>query len=153
MHAYLVKMLRYTSWANERILAALREQPAAQAEGLPLLAHLLAAEHVWLTRLLQAPAKLPVWPQLSLEECAALVTENVAGYAALLRDLAGKDLTVKVEYRNTKGEAFATPVEEMLTHVVIHGGYHRGQIAKALGRASGKAVNTDYITYVREGGT
>ena len=28
--------------------------------------------------------------------------------------------------------------------------YHRGQIAKAIGRSGGVAVNTDFITFVRE---
>jgi uncharacterized damage-inducible protein DinB len=33
--------------------------------------------------------------------------------------------------------------------VVAHGAYHRGQIAKALGRAGVPAPNTDYITYAQ----
>lgn len=75
--------------------------------------------------------------------------------------LSEADLGAVVRYRNTKGEEFATPVIDILTHVVVHGAYHRGQIAKALGRAGTRAVNTDYITFARsvepapsdEGGT
>jgi uncharacterized damage-inducible protein DinB len=40
-------------------------------------------------------------------------------------------------------------VIDILTHVVVHGAYHRGQIAKLLGRAGVAAVNTDYITFAR----
>jgi uncharacterized damage-inducible protein DinB len=29
-----------------------------------------------------------------------------------------------------------------------HGGYHRGQVAKAIGRAGGQAAVTDFIVYV-----
>jgi uncharacterized damage-inducible protein DinB len=33
--------------------------------------------------------------------------------------------------------------------VVTHGAYHRGQIAKAFGRAGVPAPQTDFILYVR----
>ena len=47
--------------------------------------------------------------------------------------LSEADLEEKVEYRNTKNEEFATPLVNILTHVVIHGAYHRGQIARVIG--------------------
>lgn len=150
MQAYLAKLLRYTTWANQRLLTALRELPAAQAEGLPLLAHLLAAEHHWLCRLRGVEARLPVWPTLTLEEAAALLEENSAGYRDFLQSLPAEELSRLVRYRNTKGLEFQTAISDILTHVVIHSGYHRGQVAKAIGRAGGSAVNTDYIQFTRE---
>jgi uncharacterized damage-inducible protein DinB len=114
-----------------------------------LLAHVAAAEHIWLARLRCRPAAVPVWPRLTLCECERLAGENAAGYASLLRGLGGADLRVAVRYRNIWGEEFATPVIDILTHVVVHGAYHRGLIAKALGRAGVPAPNTDYITYAQ----
>ena len=35
-------------------------------------------------------------------------------------------------------------------HVVIHGAYHRGQIAKLIGRAGGKSLDTDFILFARD---
>ncbi|MBI1913241.1 MAG: damage-inducible protein DinB [Planctomycetes bacterium] len=151
MRDYFTKLLRYTAWADRCILAALRELPAAQQEALPLFAHVLAAEHVWLSRVYGAEARLAVWPQLSLEECAALAGENAAGYEELLQGLGAEELVKPVRYRNTKGVEFVTPLDDILTHVVVHGGYHRGQVARAIGRAGGTTISTDYITFVREG--
>jgi uncharacterized damage-inducible protein DinB len=121
----------------------------AQAEALPLFAHLLAAEHVWLARLRTREATVPVWPQLTLTECERLADENAAGYATFVGSRGENDLASLIRYRNTKGEEFTTSAIDILTHVVIHGAYHRGQIAKTLGRCGVQAVNTDYITFSR----
>jgi uncharacterized damage-inducible protein DinB len=148
--AHLERMLKSMRWADQRILAALRDHRAVQGEALPLIAHLLAAEHVWLCRLEQREARLTVWPQLTVSECESLAHENAAGYSALLSRLSEEQLCVTVRYRTTKGQEFATAVIDILTQVVIHGAYHRGQIAKVFGRNGVQAVNTDFITFVRE---
>ena len=150
MVALFARLLRYAAWADRRALEALRAAPAAQAEALPWLAHLLAAEHVWLARLEQRPPRLAVWPSLTLEACAALVTENEQGYRDYLAHLDDDQCNMVVRYTNTQGEAFATSAADILTQVVTHGSYHRGQIAKAIGRSGTTAVNTDFITFVRE---
>jgi uncharacterized damage-inducible protein DinB len=137
-------------WADRQVLASLRHCPDAQAEALPLLAHLLAAEHIWLARLEQRTARLAVWPPLTAEECELLAAENEAGYRTFLARLDPRQLGIQLHYRNTKGQEFATPVLDILTHVVIHGAYHRGQIARCIGRSGGVAVNTDFITFARE---
>ena len=40
-----------------------------------------------------------------------------------------------VSYRNSAGRDFRNTVEEIVTHVTMHGSYHRGQIARIV-RAS-----------------
>jgi uncharacterized damage-inducible protein DinB len=147
---HLRRMFRYTAWANQRTLGALRDVPAARAEGLPLYAHLLSAESVWLARLEQREAQIAIWPQSSLEECERITAANVAGYTEFLDRLREDDLTRPIPYCSQYG-TFETPALDMLTQVLNHGTYHRGQIAKCLGRAGTPAVNTDFITFQREG--
>ena len=149
MKTHIERMLRAMSWADERTLEALIERPQAQDEALPLLAHLLAAEHIWLARLRNQEATHPVWPQLDVTECKSLADDNVAGYATYVGALGESALDVAIRYRNTKGEEFVNSAIDILTHVVIHGAYHRGQIAKVLGRSGVPAVNTDFITFAR----
>lgn len=150
MKSYLERLFRYVAWADQRALEALRAAPAAQAEALPLLAHVLAAENVWLSRLLGHEPRHPVWPALGPDECAALAAENEAGYRAFLGQLGDAQLAAPVRYRTSQGAEFVTPVLDILTQVVTHGPYHRGQIARVIGRAGGTAVNTDFITFARE---
>jgi uncharacterized damage-inducible protein DinB len=149
--AYFQRMFRYVAWANRRTLEALQNGPAANAEGLPLMAHILAAEHLWLHRLLEQPTRHPVWPMLNLEECATLLNENETGYREFLNRLSEEQFNQVIGYRTTQGQECHSTILEMLTQVVTHGPYHRGQIAKALARNGAVAVNTDFIIFTREG--
>ena len=47
--------------------------------------------------------------------------------------------------------AFDNTVGEILTHVAMHGHYHRGQIARVMRAAGREPVYTDYIGFVRQG--
>lgn len=148
--AYFARMFRYVAWADRRVLDALQAAPAAQHEALPLLAHLLAAEHVWLARLEHRDPRHPVWPALTADECAALAAENEAGYRAFLERLTEDGLGAAIRFRTTHGQEYVTPVIDILTQVVTHGPYHRGQIARVIGRAGGVVASTEFITFARD---
>jgi len=150
MKRHLMRMFRAMSWGDRQMVAAVRVAPAAQAEALSLLAHVLAAEEVWLARLEARDTRLPVWPVLSIEHCQRVAAENEAGYTAFLSRLDEGQLAAIIHYQNQTGRKFDTPVIDILTHVVIHGAYHRGQIAKILGRSGAASPNTDFITFVRD---
>lgn len=151
MKAHLQRLFCFVFWADRRTLESVRSTPAAHAEALPLLAHMVAAEHVWLARLEQREPRLAVWPTLTLAECTQFVAENETGYRALIDRLNDNQLAEVVHYRNAAGQEFATPVLDILLQVITHGGYHRGQIAKIIGRTGGTAINTDFIMFTREG--
>lgn len=150
MKEYFATLLRYVAWADGRVMSSLQETPAAQEEALPLVAHLLAAEHLWLARLEQRESKHAVWPTLSIDECAQLLSDNEAGYRALLERMSDEQLRSTVRYRTSQGAEFSNTAIEILTQVVTHGPYHRGQIAKILARHGGAPLNTDYILFTRE---
>ena len=150
MKFYFERLFQFTAWADRRTLAALEATPAAEAEALPLLAHLLAAEHVWLARLEGREPRHAVWPKLNFEHCAALAAENAAGYGRYVVTLDDAGSAAPVRYRNSQGQEFENTPLEILTQVVTHGPYHRGQIAKIIARAGGTALNTDFIMVVRE---
>jgi uncharacterized damage-inducible protein DinB len=149
MKEHLARMLRAMAWADAQVLDSLRACPAAWGEALPLFAHVLGAEHLWMARLESRAPSQPGWPSLSLEECAALAAENAVRYSAYIDQQSELDLARVISYRTSQGEPFDSTVLDILTHVVIHGAYHRGQIAKVIGRAGGRSVNTDYIIFAR----
>ncbi|MFO0876401.1 MAG: DinB family protein [Gemmataceae bacterium] len=145
MKPYLERLLQAMLWADHLVLDATRDCPAAW----PLLAHLLAAEHIWLTRLQRLPARHPVWPTLDWEVCQALAAENAAGYTAWLAATDEAALPAPVAYRTTRGDEWSTPALDIFTHVVLHGAYHRGQIATLRAAAGLPDLNTDFITFLR----
>lgn len=135
------------TWANH--LAELPDVPAATS----LLAHLGATKQVWLRRLqgetlADAPV-LEIWPDDSLPEAADRVESAGRAMKRYVDALAPADLDERAVYRNSSGTEFATPVRDILMHVLTHGHYHRGQIAQHVRRAGYQPVWTDYIAFSR----
>lgn len=144
----LPRLFAWNDWANRETLASLRA-----AEGEPpdrarrLLGHLVGTERLWLSRIEGAETPPAVWPDLTLDECAAGIEEMRGRWAALLAKPAAAE--ARAAYTNSKGEKWENAVSEILTHVVLHGGYHRGQIAAELRAAGHEPAYTDYIEAVR----
>ena len=61
-------------------------------------------------------------------------------------------LGTSVAYVNSKGEHFTSSVSDIITHVLAHGSYHRGQIASSLRDAGHEPAYTDFIHAVRAHG-
>ena len=149
----LHEMFEHLSWANARVLDALRQTP--EREAVRLFAHVLAAEALWIARIEGRPSAHAVWPELALDECESLGRENARSFCALQARGAELD-TVDVRYTNSAGYAFHNTATEILTHVALHGHYHRGQIARDLRGANIAPPYTDFIGFARrsqEGGT
>jgi uncharacterized damage-inducible protein DinB len=115
-----------------------------------MLSHILSAENIWMTRLRgQDSSGIPVFEEFSLEECARMSDELHREYLAYIDSLTESDLDTLVSYKNTKGAAFQTSIKDILTHVGLHGVYHRGQIAFLVRQGGGTAAPTDYIIFTR----
>ena len=136
-------------WANEETLKSLRR--TAPPSGVRWLAHIVAAELLWLARLRDAAPSLPVWPDFDLDDTARRLAESRRAWTAHLESLTGDDLSDSVGYRNSKGEFWTSTVADILTHVSHHGAYHRGQIASAVRAAGGEPAYTDFIHAARQG--
>ncbi len=149
--ARLRRELTYTAWANRQTLQSLQAARQPPARAREIMAHLVAAECLWLRRLGQDAPELPVWPALSLGECDRQLQALVEVWKSYAEALTDEKLGSVVAYTNTKGECWSTPVVDVLTHVILHAGYHRGQIATLLGRAGEQAAASDFIDFVRRG--
>jgi uncharacterized damage-inducible protein DinB len=151
--ALLARHFQHAAWADARLVELLNDHAAARRPRvLELFAHVLGAERVWLLRLRgEDSAVQPVWPRWTLAELNAFAAGNALGYQRFIDGLLDEDLARDVAYTNTRGEAFRTPVADVLSHVALHGAYHRGQIAAAVREAGGDPVNTDFIAWVRMG--
>lgn len=149
MIARISKLYEHLEWADAKVLAALRATPGSDPRGLSLYNHVLAAEHVWCSRIRGTAPRVAVWPSLALDECAALAAENAASYRALIAGLVPADLARAISYVNSAGAAFTSALEDMLLHVALHGSYHRGQVALVVRDGGGEPAPTDYIAFTR----
>ena len=145
----LTKLLDHLEWADRRVLDSLRAMSHPDQRAIDLYAHVLGAEHVWLSRVLLREPREKVWPDLTLERAASLAAENAAGLRALLESLPADELQRNVPYRNSAGVPFESSIEDMLLQVMLHGSYHRGQVAMIVRGAGAEPSPTDYIAFIR----
>ena len=150
-----LRMFAYDDWANRECIAAMRAANSVPAAALGRMAHILSAQKLWLERILKQPQSTPVWPSSTLDDCAALADEMSSAWRNHLTRLANQfapgSLDDTVEYRNSKGELWRSRVEDILTHVLFHSAYHRGQIALQMRASGAEPAYTDFIHAVRKG--
>jgi uncharacterized damage-inducible protein DinB len=146
---YLARLFRHMAWSDDRALAAFRKAGGASDLAHSELAHVLGAEHVWLSRLEGRPQTVAVWPELTIDECEVLARETSAGFLAYVERIDDAALERTVHYRNSAGAEFDTKASEILLHVALHGSYHRGKVAAALRAAGAEPAATDYISFAR----
>lgn len=148
---HYLRLAEYDAWANREVLRSLREAgKAAPARALALMAHVVAAQNIWVERVKNPGAKPPVWPEWSLDEVEQKMPVVMEGWRAILSD-GDAGLRRSIEYQNSKGEKWANNVGDIFQHVMMHGMYHRGQIATLLRQAGANPAYTDYIDAVRKG--
>ena len=145
------RLFKYDAWANHETLASLRAVPETAAEPLKLFAHVLAAEQLWLSRLRRSGERVVVWPQSTLSDCETRMRELPGAWKRYLDALSPEALGERIEYVNSKGEPWQSRAGDVLTHVVTHSVYHRGQIAAEVRKAGAEPAYTDYIHAVRQG--
>lgn len=148
---YFRRQFAHDAWANREVLTAIRASRPSVPRSLQLLAHIISAELLWLERLRQQSQSQPVWPEWDLKQCEARGVEMTDLWEKYLEPLTPDDLTKTVSYKNSKGEPWSSTMEDVITHVLMHSAYHRGQIASFM-RASGDTpAYTDFIHAVRQG--
>jgi uncharacterized damage-inducible protein DinB len=148
---YLRHKFAYDEWANREVLDSLKAGVAPATQTVRLLAHILSAERLWLERIRKQPQSLPVWPEFSLDQCETQIADLARLWREQLSQCSTARLSESVSYQNSKGEPWSSTVEDILTHVLLHSAYHRGQVAIQMRTAGETPAYTDYIHAVRQG--
>src|SRR5260370_33973274 len=113
---HLRRQFAYDAWANRKVLAGFRTSSHPAPRPRQLLAHILSAERLWLERILQQPQSFPVWPDFTVEQCETQIADLAQRWQEYLCQLSAAALADKVAYKNSKGEPWASTVEDVLTH-------------------------------------
>ncbi|WP_339296830.1 DinB family protein [Paenibacillus sp. FSL R5-0623] len=145
------RMMDHLYWADERILDALEESKTENKELLKLVRHVAVAERVWLSRLQgKGSAQYSLWEETEdLTAIREMFEENIEQYRVYMDGLEEFKLDEIIDYANQSGVPFRTSIRDILSQVILHGQYHRGQINRALRTESAEPVQVDYITFAR----
>ncbi|GMK37791.1 hypothetical protein PCCS19_08450 [Paenibacillus sp. CCS19] len=146
------RMIEHQIWADQRLLDAVRKSGGGGQEALRLFRHVAIAEQVWIMRLNgENTAHLQLWADdADVDSLEALLASNAQKYTAYLASLTEEQLDADLAYANQSGVPFRTPIRDILTHVALHGQYHRGQINRILRETAGEPQALDYILFSRE---
>lgn len=147
----ILRMYDHLYWANKQLLEAVRTEGTDNKEALRLFRHVAIAEKVWITRLNGgSSAGFVLWNEdADLAEIEELLADNERQYRAYLDALTDERLDDIVTYANQSGTKFETSIRDILTHVALHGQYHRGQINRSIRQAGGAPTGLDFILYAR----
>ena len=143
------RLFEHAAWADALVAQAIESQDNVADDTVELFAHVLGAEEVWLSRLEQRQSTLAVWPKLARGQLAQTAAAVAQSYRTYLACLTPDALPTEVPYKNSIGQAFRTPISEILMHVAMHGSYHRGQVALRMRRDGATPAPTDYIAFIR----
>jgi uncharacterized damage-inducible protein DinB len=149
MREHFQRLYAHLAWADSRVLQGLRDAQSVLKSIMDLYCHILGSEHVWLSRIKGEQPRHAVWPTLTLDECQTLSAENVREYEKLLTAADSGAFSRMVTYRNSAGEQFTSSLEDILTHVAMHGSYHRAQVAMLMRQSGETPTPTDYIAFAR----
>lgn len=149
MNDLLLRLLAHMRWADDVVADTLRTEDEPDSDAVRLFAHIAAVEHLWYSRIVGRPAEVAVWPTLDVGESRELAARHADLFDALVTGADERALARRVTYRNSKGRTYESSVADIVTHVSMHGGYHRGQIARQLRAAGREPPYTDYIQFTR----
>ncbi len=158
MLADLLDLFAYNRWATGRVLDAvgrLTDEQLNRSVGgsfpsvRDTLAHVLAADWVWLSRwggdpLGKAPDLSGCTDLRALRERWQVLTEAQSAYLAGLTEAA---LRRSVSIITRTGITAELPLHETMRHVVNHATYHRGQVAAQLRQLGVEPAGTDLFLY------
>lgn len=147
----------YNRWANARALdaaAVLTPEQFSKDLGSSFrsvrdtLAHILAAEWIWLERWKGAlpMALLDAADFPSVDALKSRWAEVERGQQDFIHSLPA-ELEGVIHYANLKGQKFAWPLWKLMLHVVNHSTYHRGQITTLLRQLGAKPLSTDLTAF------
>ncbi len=156
--AMLTPMFQYQSWANAEFVAALREpnteQHATQHHlGIRLLNHCLVVNRIFAAHLVGAAHGYSADNTVetpTIDQLGADLAQIDRWYLDYVATVTPAMLAESVPLTFTDGDLGAMTRQEMLIHVVTHGGYHRGEVGRLMKQAaadSAQEVNMPWDTF------
>lgn len=145
------RLFDYDADSNRNVLAVARGVFAPDERPARILSHLITSLELWLLRLRgEYLGSEPFWNDAEWDRLARQIERNWRDVHDYLDESTPQTLARPIAYKNSRGEAYESRPADILQHVIIHGGYHRGQVALALRERGIDPPVTDFIRWVRE---
>ncbi len=143
-------MFAYDQWANNLLIEAITQNNVIDDRVLSLISHVIWAKTVWMKRVKNddVGAHTP-FSIIPMDELKIQSAQAHTDYTSFITNIS--DFITVVNYKNSRGDAWNSTLEDILTHVANHGTHHRAQIASRLKELGLNPPVIDYIAYSRLG--
>ncbi len=152
--------LDYTAFASRRLLDAAanlspeeltRDFHTADHSVLGTLAHIYAADRVWIGRIQGHPPRKFLDPEVDLhlpvlQTDWPLILDRWKDWAMSLTDDSVRN---SLAFTDLKGNQYEQPIWQIVLHLVNHGTHHRGQVSGMLRTMGHTPPPLDLIAYYR----
>ncbi|TYR33650.1 damage-inducible protein DinB [Sphingobacterium phlebotomi] len=147
MKEFFEKLFAYSHQCNQRLADVIFDnQDLISEKAVKLYSHILNAHQIWNNRIEPKQKVFEVWQIHPIADFEKIDTMNYRNSISLLENC---DLNQIVDYKNSKGDSFASHVGDILFHVINHSTYHRAQIATEFRENGIEPLMTDYILFKR----
>jgi uncharacterized damage-inducible protein DinB len=151
MKKNFVNLFEYNDWANKKVLESFKTVDQINEKIQLLFSHILISQTIWLERLLLKPMSFnETMILLSLDECRSLSPKSSEDWISFIEAAPEENFNSVVSYKSTKGLDLQNKLSDIITHVINHSSYHRGQIALLVRDSGGVPAVTDYVVYCRK---
>lgn len=155
--ATLKSLFGYKSWANSELFALLATLPAQHADQLHTcirtLNHIHVVDRIFRAHLSGEPRPFDATNTKatpSLVQLQSDVAETDSWYMNYVAGLAPAALPEVLDFTFTDGDKGRMSREEILLHIITHGGYHRGNVGQVLKSISVVPPRDLYTKYLHQ---
>jgi len=151
----LKSLFAYKAWANSELFALLATLPPSQAEPLHTcirtLNHIYIVDRIFRAHLSGEPRPFEATNTKDTPSIAQLhrdVEATDAWYVDYVASLSEPALSEPLGFMFTDGDIGRMTREEILLHIITHGGYHRGNVGQVLRSISVAPPRDLYTKYL-----
>jgi uncharacterized damage-inducible protein DinB len=151
----------YNEWASNKLLDATSgitdeelnaTETASWGKLITVFAHVAGAQVVWLHRWTEGQNPRPfvdVQGMDTMVEVRGLFERSHKDLRDYIAALSEEQVNASIPYKDSEGNLNERSLWMMMTHVVNHGTYHRGEIAAALTAMGHSPGNLDMTVFSR----
>lgn len=156
---YLLNLLNYNSWANDEFFKVIvklsseeinKQRKSFMNSIRNSLNHLLVIDKVWLTNMKKEKHTFDNLQTILYENMEQLWKEKKKEEQLIknyVENLSDKEFEEIVECELIGGNKVSISRSMIITHLVMHGGYHRGIIAEMFGQIPLPPIAQDITTW------
>ena len=154
----LISLFKYKAWANVELFAGLGKldpvlHQSERHTAIRLLNHIHVVDSIFAAHLAGEPhakegTNTPETP--TLEALGNAVTASDRWYIAYVGNVPSDRLAERVSFTFTDAQVGTMSREEMLAHVITHGGYHRGAVGRIMAQLSITPPRDTFTVYLHQ---